>query len=235
MENSRTSMIKMGQHISELRKSKGYTQKNLGDILDVSDKTVSKWEKGIVAPDITILSSLAKTLGVSIDEILAGEEEISESNTIEAIDVYSTLTKRKLIKIFMTCILFVLLCSFLVFRIEDYYSWHVDKIYTSGDISLKGYLVSNNKESKLVINKFYLSNGYDDKQVKAVNVIVKNKNEEIYNKEIYFTELIELKNALKNQIISIESDLVMDKNDLEIIITPIDNDYESDSYNIKIK
>lgn len=234
MENSRTSMIKMGQHISELRKSKGYTQKNLGDILDVSDKTVSKWEKGIVAPDITILSSLAKTLGVSIDEILAGEEEISESNTIEAIDVYSTLTKRKLIKIFMACILFILLCSFLVFRIEDYYSWHVDKIYTSGDISLKGYIVRNNKESKLILNQFYLSNIYDNTKIRSLVIIVKDKDEEIYNEEISFNELTEIKEAFKNQIISIESKTVLDKNDLEIIITPIDNDYESDSYIIKI-
>ena len=47
--NDRSNMSKMGKHIAELRKSKGYTQKTLGDILDVSDKTVSKWEKGIIA------------------------------------------------------------------------------------------------------------------------------------------------------------------------------------------
>ena len=234
MENSRTSMIKMGQHISELRKSKGYTQKNLGDILDVSDKTVSKWEKGIVAPDITILSSLAKTLGVSIDEILAGEEEISESNTIEAIDVYSSLTKRKLIKIFMACILFVLLCSFLVFRIEDYYSWHVEKILTKGDIAVEGYIISNNKESKLLIKEFYLLNGYDDKIIKAVNLIVNNKDEEIYNKEINFNELIELKGALKKQIINIEKEYVINKDDIELSIVIIDNHDKHTLYQTKL-
>ena len=58
----------MGKHIAELRKSKGYTQKTLGDILDISDKTVSKWEKGVVAPDITILNSLASTLDISVEE-----------------------------------------------------------------------------------------------------------------------------------------------------------------------
>ena len=233
MENSRTSMIKMGQHISELRKSKGYTQKNLGDILDVSDKTVSKWEKGIVAPDITILSALAKTLGVSIDEILAGEEEISESNTIEAIDVYSTLTKRKLIKIFIVCILFILLCSFLVFRIEDYYSWHVEKILTKGDIAVEGYIISNNKESKLLIKEFYLLNGYDDKIIKTINLVVKKKDEEIYNKEISFNELTKLKDALKNQIISVESNLVLDKKDLTVDIIYYDKDDIHVLYSIK--
>ena len=95
--SSRSDMNKMGKHIAELRKKKGYTKKNLGDLIDVSDKTISKWEKGVIAPDITILSSLASTLDITVEELLLGEEK-QELDTVEAINVYSKITKRKLIK-----------------------------------------------------------------------------------------------------------------------------------------
>ena len=108
--SSRTSMIKMGEHISFLRKKKNYTQRNLGDILDVSDKTISKWEKGIVAPDITILQALANTLDVSVEEILAGEK-VSHINTIEALDIYSNMTKHKLVRSFIVFITFLAIFS----------------------------------------------------------------------------------------------------------------------------
>lgn len=44
MELNRTSLTKMGKFIADLRKKKEYTQKQLAELLDVSDKTVSKWE-----------------------------------------------------------------------------------------------------------------------------------------------------------------------------------------------
>ena len=55
--SSRTDLVKMGKHIQEARKNKKYTQKELGEIIDVSHKTISKWEQGHIAPDITILKS----------------------------------------------------------------------------------------------------------------------------------------------------------------------------------
>ena len=102
--SSRTSMKKMGEHIAYLRKKKRLTQKSLADIIDVGDKTISKWEIGVAAPDITILQTLATVLGVSVDEIIAGEK-VDEINTVEALDMYSSITKHKLIKSFIIFIL----------------------------------------------------------------------------------------------------------------------------------
>ena len=55
---------KLSDVIVELRKEKGLTQQELANKLNITDKAVSKWERGLSYPDITSISSLASTLGV---------------------------------------------------------------------------------------------------------------------------------------------------------------------------
>lgn len=62
-----------GKFIRESRKEKGLTQKQLADLLHVSDKTVSKWENGAGFPDIKLLEPLASSLGVSLLELMQSE------------------------------------------------------------------------------------------------------------------------------------------------------------------
>lgn len=74
--------------LAELRKRKGITQKELGDILSVSMKTISKWETGVVYPDISMLPMIAEYFGVSVDMLLGivplGEEyKFSEAGSKE--------------------------------------------------------------------------------------------------------------------------------------------------------
>lgn len=69
---------KMGQLISELRKSNQMTQKDLAAKLHVSDKAVSKWERGLSCPDISLLLPLSDILGITIVELLNGEKNYSE-------------------------------------------------------------------------------------------------------------------------------------------------------------
>ena len=61
-----------GKVIKELREKNGLTQKNLAEMLQVSDKTVSKWENERGLPDIGIISELAEALHISVAELLAG-------------------------------------------------------------------------------------------------------------------------------------------------------------------
>jgi len=75
---------KMGQFISELRKSHNMTQKDLATKLNITDKSVSKWERGLSCPDISLLNPLADILGVSINEILNGEKSSAEVANVEA-------------------------------------------------------------------------------------------------------------------------------------------------------
>lgn len=65
----------LGKRIAALRRQKELTQDNLAQILDVSSQAVSKWENDQTCPDISLLPQLAKTLGVSVDELLSEKSE----------------------------------------------------------------------------------------------------------------------------------------------------------------
>jgi transcriptional regulator with XRE-family HTH domain/predicted RNA-binding Zn-ribbon protein involved in translation (DUF1610 family) len=65
--------IKIGRFIAEERKCKSYTQRQLADILGISDKTISKWECGNGFPEVSLLLPLCETLEISVNELLAGE------------------------------------------------------------------------------------------------------------------------------------------------------------------
>ena len=78
---------KVGKFIASLRKAKGLTQQELGDKLFVTNKAVSKWERGLSFPDITILQKLANILEVDVVEILCGERgDKAKVNVQEEID-----------------------------------------------------------------------------------------------------------------------------------------------------
>lgn len=73
---------KTGKYIAGKRKEAGLTQKQLAEQLGMSDKSVSKWERGICLPDVSVYMELCGILGISINEFLAGED-ISEENMIK--------------------------------------------------------------------------------------------------------------------------------------------------------
>jgi len=64
---------KVGNLIYHLRKEKSMTQKQLADLMNISDKTISKWERGLGCPDVSLLAELSSLLGVDIEKILSGE------------------------------------------------------------------------------------------------------------------------------------------------------------------
>lgn len=83
--------VKIGKLIAMLRKEKGLTQGELGEIVGVSDGAVSKWERGTTCPDISIIHLLSKTLGITSDELLSGElsketkPKLSRTKTLKTI------------------------------------------------------------------------------------------------------------------------------------------------------
>lgn len=62
-----------GEIISTRRKEKNMTQKDLADLLDITDKAVSKWERNVACPDTQLLPKLAEILDVSVEELLSGK------------------------------------------------------------------------------------------------------------------------------------------------------------------
>ena len=107
----------IGKFISKKRKEKGFTQKELAEKIGVTDKAVSKWERGLGCPDVSILELLANQLDVSILEILKGrmvENEViklTEANDYvkESLNYSKVQTKEKL-----KIILSKLICFFII-------------------------------------------------------------------------------------------------------------------------
>ncbi len=74
------NQLKIGRFIAECRKNKNLTQIQLADKLGITDKAVSKWERGIAMPDTSLMLELCDVLGISVNELLSGEKIIMENN-----------------------------------------------------------------------------------------------------------------------------------------------------------
>ena len=71
--DDRTDQQKIGAFLKELRKEKNLTQEKLAEKLNVTSRTVSRWETGVNLPDLSLLVELADFYGVDIREIIDGE------------------------------------------------------------------------------------------------------------------------------------------------------------------
>lgn len=80
---------KIGQYIADKRKALGMTQEQLAEKLNKSQKSVSKWERGVCLPDVSVYTELCDILGITLNEFFAGED-------IEPVDV-AALSERNLI------------------------------------------------------------------------------------------------------------------------------------------
>ena len=72
--------IKIGRFIAERRKKASLTQMQLAEKLGITDKAISKWERGIAMPDTSIMLKLCDILGISVNELLCGEKIDMENN-----------------------------------------------------------------------------------------------------------------------------------------------------------
>lgn len=110
---------RIGRFIAELRKEKKLTQIDLANKLGITDRAISKWENGRGLPDLSLLTPLCETLGVSINELLSGSrldkkdyQEKLEENIINTIDY--TDKKIKKTKKFFVIVLSVIVIMFIV-------------------------------------------------------------------------------------------------------------------------
>ena len=90
--------IKIGRFIAVRRKRANLTQLQLADRLGITDKAVSKWERGITMPDTSIMLELCDILGISVNELLSGEEinmeNSSQKNEQLLLDMAKELEKK---------------------------------------------------------------------------------------------------------------------------------------------
>ena len=85
--------IRIGKFIAECRKQKNLTQVQLAEKLSVTDKAVSKWERGIAMPDTSIMLELCDILSISVNELLSGEKIDMENNSQKNEQLLIEMTK----------------------------------------------------------------------------------------------------------------------------------------------
>ncbi len=85
--------LKTGKFIAECRKKKNLTQMQLSEKLGITDKAVSKWERGIAMPDSSIMLELCDILGISVNELLSGEKISMENNNQKNEQLLLDMTK----------------------------------------------------------------------------------------------------------------------------------------------
>lgn len=130
---------KVGSFITALRKEKGLTQKQLAQMLNVTDKAVSRWETGKGYPDIEILVLLSETLDISVNELLSGKrlekesiEKACEENVVTAYKKAKKLRTKNIFFIVLSVVLVIALCVTAVFSYQkDKDVRHIDfTLYT---------------------------------------------------------------------------------------------------------
>lgn len=96
--------VKTGKFIAECRRELGLTQQQLADMLNLSNKAISKWESGAGSPDISNLAEVAKVLGITVDELLNGERKTEQAKETvnEKAPVKKQITTAQIIKISLT-------------------------------------------------------------------------------------------------------------------------------------
>lgn len=167
---------KIGNFIKELRKEKNLTQKDLATKLNITDRAISKWERGLSCPDISLLDDLSKILEVSVIEILKGrrlnkDEILNNKYLVETMTFTSNNLKNKLLKIIDLISIFIV--SFIVlllvfYNIKGYYYTH------------KNYTTLNYVDPSVVEFKF-------DEKIRNINKKIEliQNNQGIYNNEEY--------------------------------------------------
>jgi len=216
--------------------SYNFTQKSLSDVLYVGEKTVSKWERGVVAPDITMLKTLSDLFEVSVDELLSGEKvdnskDDNKEATIDAINVYTKQTKHNVIKKSIISFGIVLLITLTVFFIDRHYRWKINKFKIDGEFQIYGYSFENNIETKIIIDKIAFDdpNAGTDLAIKTnyLKLSVFSGNEEICNDEKHYENEEQLFLIFNKYSFVCEIDDVIKNNDLSLRIDFNENNIET--------
>lgn len=126
--------VKIGKYIAQKRKNLGLTQRDIAEQLGMSDKSVSKWERGVCLPDVSVYMELCQIIGISLNEFIAGEDieqvELQEKSERNILDVTAdgNYKKRRL-----KAIIAVLVCICVaVTSLSGYLLWkrfHVETNY----------------------------------------------------------------------------------------------------------
>ena len=209
---------KVGELIASLRKKKGLTQEQLGELVSVGAGAVSKWERGINTPDKSIINLLSEILGISSTELLKGEinevvveEEIvdkTESNEIVNIvkeevieeilekESHKKLKNLKYILIILFIVIGVIISTVFIYNKANNKTYVYNLLSTSDDYYIDGKAIFKGDELSLIVNVIECRN-------KEINsTMIKNYEYSVHsnNVTIFRRGYIYLTNQLDNEL-----------------------------------
>ena len=113
--------IKIGRFVAETRKQRNLTQRQLADLLSISDKTVSKWECGKGLPEVSLMLPLCEILGITVNDLLSGQRVPTEDYQTKAEENMMDLMKeneenkqRMTLSVICAVITVIAVCSLVV-------------------------------------------------------------------------------------------------------------------------
>ena len=239
----------MGKFIAKCRKDKNITQEKLSELLRVDRTTISKWERGISSPDISILKDLCKELDISILELFeCNKNEITNNDkdelTIKAIKFYEKKMKNKTLKNMIILFLIIIL-SMTIFLLSNWYNKY-DLIYiTSKDdnIIVDGNIIYNKNKQILTIKNIGLidnSIGTDkETNIMKMTIILVSENKELYKQTIDYEKSKYISYAFEDINIFYDSSKSEQKNKVvpnktKVMIEALDEKGETKTYLIEL-
>lgn len=218
-------LIKVGKLIAKQRKEKNMTQDELAEKFGITGKSVSKWERGINAPDISTLEALSEELNISVNELLRGElnnTKISEKNDIRIIDIINYYNNRLKHKNLITIIIIVTILLFIFFLLFTINNFNKCSVYSAisvdDNVKIDGLLIFNQNEKIMIINEFGYTDEYEltDYELKVNSIDIKIVSNEKVIFQLY--ENKELENVSLSSILNNLSLKIIDKDDNKLDI-----------------
>lgn len=193
------NLQEVGSFIAERRKLKNLTQDKLGEKIGVSGKTISKWERGVNAPDISLLNKLSEILEVDVSEILngkKGEKKSSNEKLIENIAYYTKRERLKYIRILFNTLFILFILFSTLFTINNYNQFRVYSIMSKdSNYFVEGSIVFNQERNLIVIKNIDIKDknmGTDlEEKIRSIKISLESKNKNIFS-VFYETESYEI-------------------------------------------
>ena len=110
--------VKIGKFIAQMRKEQNLTQRGLADKLSISDKTVSKWERGRGLPEVSLMLPLCGALGITVNDLLTGQrvaeadyQTRAEENMMNLMRENAENKKRMALSVICGCVTVIAVCA----------------------------------------------------------------------------------------------------------------------------
>ncbi len=186
-------LIKIGQLIAERRKERKMTQNQLGELLGISGKSVSKWERGINMPDLDKLKQLCIILDIELEDIL----NCDVNSSISTGSVNNKIKNSKMKFVFIV-LLFLLLILFVFTFSYTFSNYNKDIIYTlsssGSDYAVEGFLVETPDYNYFIINTLHyqseLVGTTDEPLIKQIYISILYEDSVVFNSVEDFEPLL---------------------------------------------